>query len=525
MNEELLMQTNAADAPPLSQDTSAISLAELRTGVHALEVKIGELAERIETQGAVQLEIARLLQSFHAEQLALPERVSQNFSSAIGELAEDKLMLPKETMAQLDARLGQLVVGMHGLKQTTNMTLRHMGPSTAKIRCAFLVQSIPMWDALADVYWAMTRDARFEPMVLSMNHSHLGRAEFAGEAEVHNGLVEQGIPHLRLNLGSQEAQDILKSIAPDVVFRQQQWDSPVPHGLRTHEINFARICVVPYGTGLLAGTDANGSEDQAYAANYDQHYHRMAWKIFCETELTLAYYRSFDHSDPNKFVLSGYSKLDRLLTARGKGHWPLPEPDGKTFKVVWAPHHSLAINKPGFGVFHSIYGQMLDWARRSPEIQFVLKPHPALAYSAPRSGIISPEAYARFIQEWSSLPNACIVEGQYGELFDASDMLVTDGVSFLTEYHLFEKPIVFIDSGKHPEFNALGKLAKKAAHCVESFKEMKKAVLNYKDGMVWEKEAERQELLRVLRPCAQPASTIILNTIAEEISAAGLRHV
>ncbi|MGE6742126.1 CDP-glycerol glycerophosphotransferase family protein [Allorhizobium pseudoryzae] len=499
---------------PTSQPISGSDLSEQ---IAALRQDIGGLNEKIEVQGAIQIEIAKLLQSFHTQHLALPGQIAGIIQSALEASAQDKVTLSNEALSKLDYRFNQIAANFHTLKQVSNLTLRELRPPIDRIRCVFIVQSIPMWDALADVYWSMVDDARFHPIVVSINNSQLGRAEFTGEEEVHKGLTEQNIPHLRMNVSSLEALDILRSLNPDVVFRQQQWDSPVPPGLRTPEITFARICVVPYGMGLLAKPNSTDTSDEAYDNNYDQAYHRMAWRVFCETEITRTYYRSFAHSDPDKFVLSGYSKLDKLLEAKGKGVWPIPEPNGRSFRIIWAPHHSLAIHGEGFGVFHKIYRQMLEWAQQATDIQFVYKPHPALSYSAPRSGAINDPDYPSFLQTWEALPNCAICEGSYGELFDASDMMLTDGVSFLTEYHLFAKPIVFIDSGVHARFNHLGRLAEAAAHRVDSFEEMRTAALSYKDGKAWPLEKERQDLLEVLRPRQEPASRIILDSIADGI--------
>jgi hypothetical protein len=503
--------------PEITPPAQTISVSDLSEQVSAMRQELGGLAEKIEVQGAIQLEIAKLLQSFHAQHRALPDQIESIVQLALETSAQDKIPLTTETLSKLDARFNQISANLHAMKQVGNLTLRELRPRTDKIRCVFIVQSIPMWDALADIYWAMVEDDRFHPMVVSINHSHLGRAEFAGEDDVHKGLTEQNIPHLRLNVASLEALDILRSLTPDVVFRQQQWDSPVPPGLRTPEITFARICVVPYGMGVLANPDATDPSEEAYANNYDQTYHRMAWRVFCETEQTRSYYRSFAHSDPDKFVLSGYSKLDKLMEAKGKGVWPIPEPKGRSFRVIWAPHHSLAIQGAGFGVFHKIYKQMLEWARRAKDIQFVFKPHPALSYSAPRSGVITNPDYSSFLETWAALPNCAVCEGNYGELFEASDLMLTDGVSFLTEYHLFAKPIIFFDSGVHARFNQLGRLAEAAAHRVESFEEMRKAALTYKDGKAWPFEKERQDPLAVLMPRQEPASRIILDSIADGI--------
>ncbi|MFK0331258.1 CDP-glycerol glycerophosphotransferase family protein [Rhizobium sp. NPDC090275] len=500
---------------PKTESTASATdtLAELAS----LKAQVEQLGERIEVQGAVQFEIAKLLQTFHGQLQALPSQVNEIVKKAVEENAQDKIPLTREVLTRLDHRLTQLAVNGHTVKQVSQMTLRRLGPATQKIRCVFIVQSIPMWDALADVYSAMTHDDRYHPMVVSIDNSQLGRAEFTGEDEVHEGLNALNIPHIRLNMQSYDALDVLRNLMPDVVFRQQQWDSPVPHGLRTLEITFARICVVPYGMGVLANPNATDPSEEAYPDNYDQQYHRLAWKVFCETEMTQSYYRSFAHSDPDKFVLSGYPKLNKLMEAKGKGEWPIPEPNGRTFRVIWAPHHSLAVNGYGFGVFHKIYEQMLAWARSAKDIQFVLKPHPALAFGAEESGLFRNGAYQHYLDAWSALPNCTICEGTYGELFDASDLMITDGVSFLHEYHLFEKPLIFIDSGVHAPFNALGRLAERAGHRVETFNQLRQVALDYKDGKPWKLVKEREELLQVLLPRTEPAASIILDSIAADI--------
>ncbi|MBO9122781.1 MULTISPECIES: CDP-glycerol glycerophosphotransferase family protein [unclassified Rhizobium] len=496
--------------------TSTETLAELT----ALKAQVEQLGERIEVQGAVQFEIAKLLQTFHGQLQDLPNQVADIVKKAIEESAQNKVPLTREVLTRLDLRLNQLAISAHTVKQVSNMTLRRLGPSTEKIRCVFIVQSIPMWDSFAEIYQAMVEDERFYPIVVSIDKSELGRAEFAGEDDVHLGLTALKIPHLRLNVDAYDALDIFRNLMPDVVFRQQQWETPVPPGLRTLEISFARICVVPYGVGTLANPDMTDESDEAYDNNYDQQYHRFAWKVFCETELTISYYGSFAHSDPEKFVLSGYPKLDKLLSARGHGVWPIPEPKGRTFRVIWAPHYLLAANgNSGFGVFHRIYKEMLEWARSSTDIQFVFKPHPSLKFSLSEGSPLANGGYQQYVDTWSALSNCAVSEGTYGELFEASDLMLTDGVSFLSEYQLFEKPLIYFDSGNHPPFNSLGRMAERASHKVETFNEMRKAALEYKAGRAWALEAERQAFLKVLLPCEQPAARIILDSIAADIHA------
>jgi hypothetical protein len=65
----------------------------------------------------------------------------------------------------------------------------------------------------------------------------------------------------------------------------------------------------------------------------------------CETGLTRSSCRSFNHADPDKFILKVYLSLSRLVEARGKAN------GGN----ISGPHHSLVVSDEGFGVCHTIY--------------------------------------------------------------------------------------------------------------------------------------------------------------------------
>jgi hypothetical protein len=499
--------------------TIADRVTSLSAKFDAIEEKLGALAESQSLHGEIQLEVVKLLQHIQMQQ-----QVSLDQFGAITEsLPNGEDAVSKKDFASLEALVtfeGQKrALETHVLKQSANLALRDATAGKMPIRCAFLVHSIPMWDALSDVYGAMLEDERFDPFVISLNSTPLGRGAYEGEDKVSAAFDAMGIPHLRFNMDdSYAALDILKALRPAVIFRQQQWDTPLPPAFHTPELTFARICVVPYGTNILSRFGGNSGPEISPLA-FDQAYHRAAWRIFCETEMTQSYYRSFAHSDPSKFRLSGYPKLSSLVKCKGKGKWPLPEPKGKTYRVVWAPHYSLGKNGVGFGVFNLIFSDMIEWAREQKDIQFVLKPHPALF-----SSVLGAEQAAAFKKIWNAMPNCAIEEQLYGQLFDASDIMVTDGVSFLTEYHVFNKPLIFFDSGHHVPFNPLGKVAEACAHRVQTFAGLKKAVIAYKNGKSWDKEKEVSKLLDILIPNTDDPATTILNTIAADILNEGAKH-
>lgn len=390
-----------------------------------------------------------------------------------------------------------------------------------RIRCVFLVHAIESWDALMGVYHAMRADPRFEPIVLSINRKFPGDATYQGEETTSSNLTRLGIPHLRV--GMQEtptALAALRAFAPAVIFRQSQWEEDVPPAFRIDQLAFAKICSLPYGTCIVAKFSKNDeSVGGVSSLAFNQLYHKRAWRVFCETELTRSFFANFNPGNPEKFVLSGYPKLMRLREARNqKDAWPINH-GVRNFRVIWAPHHGLTPEWLGFGVFHEIYNDFLSWAAACFDIEFVLKPHPALFGYAVSSGLMSKEQLETFVQKWCALPNCHIESADYGSLFASSDLMVTDGVSFLVEYPVFEKPLVFLDSGRHVPFNPLGDLAVRAAHTVHSFQGMRAAVETYKNGAAWTLTAERQILIDTLFPVKDDPTKIILESILSGLSA------
>lgn len=73
--------------------------------------------------------------------------------------------------------------------------------------------------------------------------------------------------------------------------------------------------------------------------------------------------------------------------------------------------------------------------------------------------------YREFMEKLDVLDNISVDDGwNYIDSFEWSDMLVTDGVSFIAEYPLTNKPIVFIENPHHMKFNSNGELARLCCH-------------------------------------------------------------
>ena len=73
---------------------------------------------------------------------------------------------------------------------------------------------------------------------------------------------------------------------------------------------------------------------------------------------------------------------------------------------------------------------------------WVFRPHPMLRAGAVQQGVFkSEEEYDNYLEMWNELPNAQVIEGgMYVDIFETSDAMILDSVSFLAEYLYMHKP-------------------------------------------------------------------------------------
>jgi CDP-glycerol glycerophosphotransferase (TagB/SpsB family) len=56
--------------------------------------------------------------------------------------------------------------------------------------------------------------------------------------------------------------------------------------------------------------------------------------------------------------------------------------------------------------------------------------------------------------------------GGYSAALAAADLLITDGVSSLVEFQVFERPLIFVDRPGHRPFNEIGEIVCRGVHSV-----------------------------------------------------------
>ena len=218
---------------------------------------------------------------------------------------------------------------------------------------------------------------------------------------------------------------------------------------------------------------------------------------------------------------TGHPKLDRLYAARDRPAWPI-EGQPQNYRLIWAPHHSIGDDWLGFGTFVETHAAMLRWAQEDGGVDFVLKPHPALFTRIRGERPDLAPGLEQFLTEWGGLPNTALVEGgDYGALLAASNAMVTDGISFLAEYQLFDKPLVFLDSGRHVPFNDVGQLVATGAWTVGNVDAARSVLAALRAGEPDALASTRQAILNELLPFPGRSADRVLDEIRGGLLAGG----
>ena len=197
---------------------------------------------------------------------------------------------------------------------------------------------------------------------------------------------------------------------------------------------------------------------------YNQLSHMLYWKIFCETPLHKEMASKYADIGDINVVCSGYVKMDTFFDTclqEKRKIWKIsPRADEKKIKkIIYAPHWSIKDAVTGFGNLDKIYKSLYEYVKENEtSTSWVFRPHPMLRVGAVQQGIFkSEEEYEEYLEMWRQLPNAQVIEnGMYTDIFESSDAMILDSITFLGEYIYMHKPMLFLTRDRNT-FNDFGK--------------------------------------------------------------------
>lgn len=295
----------------------------------------------------------------------------------------------------------------------------------SKIRVLFLVSEISKWKAQS-LYDLMEKSERFEPVIAItlLTGAHLGVDKTRNNAEeMYNYFVQKG---MRVEYAYKNHEYIdLKELNPDIIFYQQPWDLDKIQNTRRMS-KYALTFYIPYYV----------NNHTLLPNDYCMNFHKFLFKYYVLNKDWENLYRKVSKRD--NIYGFGHTMLDSIYLNKHK----------KTNNnyVIYAPHHSfedeLNKNPLNYGTFNKNGKQILEYAKKHPELNWVFKPHPKLKYILLRIGV-NEEEIEEYWNEWRNIGIVC-EDGSYMDLFLDSKVLITDCGSFLTEYFCTGKPLIHL---------------------------------------------------------------------------------
>lgn len=336
----------------------------------------------------------------------------------------------------------------------------------------FIVHNMYVWSALSEIYRLCCAHPNITTYVICANQKELAQTltqrAYAEHTEAH--LHSLNIPFYKIADNNPAAlYGFLEQIKPDYIFRQSPWEADLPNIFDSELLAKYKLIYVPYMGLDLVQFELNGMNMEI-----NMPFHLRCHRIYCTSEQMLKDEQAYHNGNPNKFIYLGNTKLEYIaLHHQSANHF---QQTGKV-NILWAPHHSID-GWLNFATFTQNCFHFIRLAEKyQNQIHIKLRAHPVLIE---KMRIRHPEMLQQFTQIWDDLENTSIdTHWDYLPSFDWSDLLITDGVSFLAEYPITQKPSIFIENNQHMAFNHNGLLARDCQYIAQNMGEVEQYFLRY----------------------------------------------
>lgn len=206
---------------------------------------------------------------------------------------------------------------------------------------------------------------------------------------------------------------------------------------------------------------------------------------FPTTATPIEYYLRFHQYVQNYYILdkNTYDFYSKNMENKGKNLKIVGQPFLDYFNnlnieekkyTIYAPHWTVCKKGIAYATFEWNGDWILDYAKSHPERNWVFKPHPLLQKALVDNQVKTLEEVKRYYDEWNKI-GLKYESGDYLELFNKSNLLVTDCSSFLGEYFMTENPVIhLISKDATPYSLTVNKIVENyyKAYCIKDLEEL-----------------------------------------------------
>ena len=315
------------------------------------------------------------------------------------------------------------------LQEKVLRRIRRRKPGT-KIRVVFYVSDTAKWKCQS-LYKKLERSPDFEPLVIVGLYSFDQKHKTSEEIEQDLCSKERFFANLgcrteRAVSGTDYSPTPLRRFDPDVIFLQQPWG--IPHAYRPFRCSAVALpFYMPYYVQV----------GYQFESRWINSFHPYLHTYFMLSQQLADRFKVDKRPRQSRcrFVPTGHTALDLFAAA-------MNDPSNGEC-VIYAPHFSFPHpdHALGIGTFMWNGREILEYAQRHREFNWVFKPHPTLRRDLVQFGGWTKEETDAYYAAWEHLGEA-YYGGGYQEIFLRSFAMITDCDSFLAEYGATGKPVI-----------------------------------------------------------------------------------
>ena len=325
-----------------------------------------------------------------------------------------------------------------------------------KIRVAFLVSENEKWNA-EELYNLLEKSKEFEPVILVTLLTYVHN----GNDKTRKNLQKNYDFFLNTNKKVFKAYDEEKRLYTplsefdvDIIFYQQPWGIDDIQDIETTS-KYAISCYFHYGLNLF---------------NADKELKPFHKKLFINFVNEDIFNEKLIKKGFENTCVIGFPKLDAYKSISINGT--------KTNTIIYAPHFSYKKNSLlKIGTFNKTGTKLLDFAKKHPEYNWIFKPHPTLKHELITDKNFGESFAEKYYSEWENI-GTTYSQGNYFDIFNNSDLLITDCSAFLLEYMPTGKPIIRLEIRKSVKLNEFGEFVVSGTYRIHKYKDFENTFKN-----------------------------------------------
>lgn len=314
------------------------------------------------------------------------------------------------------------------------------GPNKARV--AILHQAAVSWGNVSSIWAALRQDEAIETTVVLLPFFHADLDWNRQEAERH--LDELGVPYVyweELDLDTTHFDAALFTSPYDAT-------RPAPYQFPEVQKRVRFTAYVPYGLEVGGGT-----VNMAFQFGQPTEMHASA--VYVRSAGAKAMFARHCPTGDKHVVVSGHPRMDGLVNLEEFQVDPeLIERIGSRRAVLWNAHFSFDADQ--WSTFDRLGMDIFTAFAKRKDLVLLFRPHPLLWRKLVNLGLLDEKGVAELRRELTALGVIIDERPDHRHAFAASKAMISDVGSFLMEYLVTGKPVLYLVNPHGLGLNAEG---------------------------------------------------------------------